>query len=519
LKLVRALAKVGGFTSLSRVLGFLRDLVFARLFGANEATDAFFVAFKLPNLFRRIFAEGAFAVAFVPVLSEYKETRSVSDLKTFVDHVAGVLALATLAVSLVGVVAGPLLIAVFAPGWYFGDRGDAGLAGEMLRLTFPYLFFISLTAFAGAILNTHNRFGVPAFTPVLLNLCLIAAAWWLTPLFEEPVMGLAWGVFIAGAAQLAFNLPFLHQLRLLPKPTPTLRDPGVRKVLRLMGPAVFGASATQIGLLLNTLIASLLVEGSISWLYYSDRLLEFPVGILGAALATVVLPNLSRKYHSSSPEEFSALLDWGVRLAVLLGLPAAVALFVLAGPIISTLFQSPVFDAEDVRMSSLSLMAYAFGLLPFLLVKVFAPGFYARQDTRTPVRIAVIAIIVNVSISLLLFKPLGHVGLALATTAMAVVNAGMLYIKIRDGEIYLPPPGWVALLLKSLLAAVLMGVGLWWLAGPLETWVAAGGWWKVGWLSLLVSGGVLAYFGALFLFGFRKDDFRGHPPAGNLDPG
>jgi putative peptidoglycan lipid II flippase len=509
----RALAKVGGFTTFSRVLGFLRDLVFARLFGASEATDAFFVAFKLPNLFRRIFAEGAFAVAFVPVLSEYKETREFSDLRSFVNHVAGVLGLATLGISLLGVIAGPLLIAIFAPGWYFGETGNAALAGEMLRLTFPYLFFISLTAFAGAILNTHNRFGVPAFTPVLLNLSLIGAAYWLAPLFEQPVMGLAWGVFIAGAAQLAFNLPFLHQLRLLPKPELSLKDPGVRKVLRLMGPAVFGASATQIGLLLNTLIASLLIEGSISWLYYSDRLLEFPVGILGAALATVVLPNLSRTYQASSREEFSALIDWGVRWVVLIGLPSAVALFVLAVPLISTLFQSQVFDARDVDMSSRSLMAYAFGLLPFLLVKVFAPGFYARQDTRTPVRIAVIAIIVNVTISLLLFKPLGHVGLALATTAMAGVNAGLLFLHIRRGEIYMPSPGWRILLLKTLIASAMMGAALFWFAGPAETWVTAGGWWKTGMLSLLVAGGGGVYFGTLFLLGMRVSDLRGRPPA------
>ncbi|MGD8557158.1 MAG: murein biosynthesis integral membrane protein MurJ [Chromatiales bacterium] len=510
--LVRSLAKVGGFTTLSRVLGFLRDLVFARLFGASEATDAFFVAFKLPNLFRRIFAEGAFAVAFVPVLSEYRETRAFSDLRSFINHIAGVLGLATLGISLLGVFAGPLLIAIFAPGWYFGDTGDAELAGEMLRLTFPYLFFISLTAFAGAILNTHDRFGVPAFTPVLLNLCLIGAAYWLAPLFEQPVMGLAWGVFIAGVAQLAFNLPFLHQLRLLPKPVPSLKDPGVRKVLRLMGPAVFGASATQIGLLLNTLIASLLIEGSISWLYYSDRLLEFPVGILGAAIATVVLPNLSRTYQSASAEEFSALLDWGVRWAVLIGLPAAVALFVLAVPLISTLFQSEVFDAHDVDMSSRSLMAYAFGLLPFLLVKVFAPGFYARQDTKTPVRIAVIAILVNVAISLLLFKPLGHVGLALATTAMAVVNAGLLFTQIRKVGVYMPPAGWRSVLFKTLLASAVMGAALFWFAGSAESWVTAGGWWKVGMLSLLVAGGGSVYFGTLFLLGMRVSDLRGRPP-------
>ncbi|OOZ77821.1 murein biosynthesis integral membrane protein MurJ [Solemya velum gill symbiont] len=508
-RLVSALTKVGGNTGLSRILGFIRDLVFARLFGADAHTDAFFVAFKIPNLFRRLFAEGAFAAAFVPVLSEYKETRSFDDLKSFIDHVAGTLGLFLLLISLLGVLGAPLLIAVVAPGWYFGETGEAQLAGDMLRLTFPYLLFISLTAFAGGILNTHGQFGIPAFTPVLLNLCLIAAAYFLTPFFDPPIMGLAWGVLIAGIAQFAFQLPFLHRLRLLPKFKPSKKEEGVLKVLRLMGPAVFGASATQIGLLLNTLIASLLVEGSISWLYYSDRLMEFPVGILGAALATVILPSLSRTHNSSTPAEFSRLLDWGLRWSILLGLPAAVGLFVMAGPLISTLFQSTVFDSHDVMMSRLSLMAYGFGLLPFLLVKVFAPGFYARQDTKTPVRFAIIAILVNVSVSLILFSPMGHVGLALATTISATVNASLLYLRLRSLDIYMPPAGWRMLLFKTVTASFVMGLLLWWQLPMLETWLQAAQGWKVWQLLLWIVTGVLVYFGVLLALGVRKGDFSG----------
>lgn len=511
--LVRALAKVGGNTSLSRILGFVRDLVIARLFGANAATDAFVVAFKIPNLLRRLFAEGAFAAAFVPVLSEYKTTRSFSDLKTFVDHVAGTLGLALLIISLLGVLGAPVLIMIFAPGWYFGDTGNAPLAVEMLRLTFPYLLFISLTAFAGGILNTHGQFGVPAFTPVLLNLSLIAAALWLAPLLDEPIMALAWGVLIAGVAQFAFQLPFLYRLKLLPRFTVAPRDSGVRKVLKLMGPAVFGASATQIGLLLNTLIASLLIEGSMSWLYYSDRLMEFPVGILGAALATVILPHLSKTHFGSTPAEFSRLLDWGTRWSLFFGVPAAIGLFLLAGPLISTLFQSAVFTPRDVAMASYSLMAYSFGLLPFLLIKVYAPGFYARQNTRTPVRFAIIAIVVNVLVSVLLFKPFGHVGLATATTLSATVNAVLLFVWLRREQAYQPPAGWWPMLFKMVCAGALMGLVLFWFVPELAVWTTAGQWWKTGQLLLWVSLGALVYLATLVLLGIRPGHLRGQTPS------
>ncbi|MEN8213394.1 MAG: murein biosynthesis integral membrane protein MurJ [Pseudomonadota bacterium] len=506
---MHALAKVGGNTTLSRILGFVRDLVFARLFGANEMTDAFFVAFKIPNFLRRLFAEGAFSVAFVPVLSEYKTTRSFEDLKTFVDHVASTLGLILLIVSVIGVLGAPLLIALFAPGWYFGDSGNAELAAEMLRLTFPYLLFISLTAFAGGILNTHNQFGIPAFTPVLLNLVLIACAYWLSPLVDPPIMSLAWGVLFAGIAQFAFQLPFLARLKLLPKfTTPTFRDEGISRVLRLMAPAIFGVSVTQLNLLLDTLIASFLQKGSISWLYYSDRLMEFPVGILGVALGTVILPNLSKKHAESSPREFSAMLDWAMRWAVLLGIPAAVGLLVLAGPLIATLFQSDVFDAQDVRMARWSLMAYSCGLIPFMMIKVLAPGFYAQQDTKTPVKIAIVAMVVNMVMNIILMQFLQHAGLALATSIAATVNATLLFRILRKREIYQPPRGWLLLLLRAGIAAAVMGGMLLWLAGPLQQWLDAGWQWKVGHIALWVTAGAALYFATLAVVGIRVRDFR-----------
>jgi len=509
-RLMHALAKVGGNTTLSRIFGFVRDLVFARLFGANEMTDAFFVAFKIPNFLRRLFAEGAFSVAFVPVLSEYKATRSFEDLKTFVDHIASTLGLVLLIVSVIGVLAAPLLIALFAPGWYFGNGGDADLAADMLRLTFPYLLFISLTAFAGGILNTHNQFGIPAFTPVLLNLVLIGCAYWLSPFVDPPIMSLAWGVLIAGIAQFTFQLPFLYRLKLLPKFTkPTFRDEGITRVLKLMAPAIFGVSVTQLNLLLDTLIASFLQKGSISWLYYADRLMEFPVGILGVALGTVILPNLSRKHAESSSQEFSAMLDWALRWAVLLGIPSAVGLLVLAGPLIATLFQSDVFDAHDVQMARLSLMAYSCGLVPFMVIKVLAPGFYAQQDTKTPVKIAIVAMVVNMVMNLILMQFLQHAGLALATSIAAAVNATLLFRILRKREIYQPPSGWLLLLLRAGIAAGVMGGALYWLAGPLQQWLVSDWVWQAGHLAAWVIAGAVTYFVVLAVVGVRVRDFRG----------
>jgi putative peptidoglycan lipid II flippase len=498
----RSLFTVGAFTFLSRILGFARDLVLAHAFGAGAATDAFFVAFKIPNFFRRLFAEGAFATAFVPVLSEYKEKRAFEDLKRFVDHIAGALGGVLLAITIIGVLFAPFIIMIFAPG-FIGDDEKQLLASDMLRLTFPYLLFISLTAFCGAILNTYGKFGPPAFSPVLLNVCLITAALWLAPQMERPVVALAWGVFIAGVVQLLFQLPFLAHLRLIPRFSIDRKDEGVKRVMWLMVPALFGVSVTQLNLLLDTLLASFLETGSISWLYYSDRLMEFPLGVLGVALGTVILPNLSAKHASESKEGFSKTLDWALRWVLFLGLPSAVGLFVLAGPIIATLFQSDLFLPRDVEMATRSLMAYSIGLLAFIAIKVLAPGYFARQDTKTPVKIAIKAMSVNMVLNLILIFPLAHAGLALATTLSSSLNAWLLYRGLRQEGIYQPAPGWWKLILRALLACTAMAACLWWLAGDLSAWTSMARIDKILNLLGLILGGGLVYLGLLFAMGFR----------------
>lgn len=493
---------------LSRILGFVRDLVFAHWFGASAATDAFFVAFKIPNFLRRLFAEGSFSVAFVPILTEYRTKRNKLELQTFTDHMAGSLGLVVLLVSLVGVVAAPILVMIFAPGFWNESEGKYELTVEMLTLTFPYLFFITLTAFAGSILNTYNRFWVPAFTPVLLNLSLIGCAIWLSPMMERPIVALAWGVLIAGIVQFMFQLPFLWRVKLFPRPRVGFKDPGVVRVMRLMVPALFGVSVSQINLLLDTLIASFLVSGSISWLYYSDRLMEFPVGVLGVALGTVILPTLSRRHAENSPQAFSHTLDWALRLNILFGLPAAVGLFLLAGPMLATLFFSDAFDHHDVEMATKSLMAYAPGLMAIMLIKVLAPGFYGRQDTKTPVRIGVIAMSVNMVLNILLVFPLAHAGLALATTISSGLNAYLLFRALIKGRIYSPAAGWAALLLRVLLATLAMGIFIWWGAGDISEWLAGSGTSRVWWLAGLIASAIMVYFLTLFLLGARPGHFR-----------
>lgn len=505
----RSLAKVGSNTLLSRILGFVRDLVVAHMFGANAGTDAFFVAFKIPNFLRRLFAEGAFAVAFVPVLTEYKERRSFEELKHFVDHVAGTLGAVLLAVTIAGVLGAPILAMLFAPG-FIGSEGKLDLAVDMLRLTFPYLLFISLTAFAGGILNAHSRFGIPAFTPVLLNVSLISCAIWLSPQMDRPIMALAWGVLAAGIVQLLFQIPFLHQIRLLPRFVFAPKEEGVRRIGKLMLPALFGVSVTQLNLLLDTLIASFLVSGSISWLYYSDRLMEFPLGILGVGLATVILPNLSKKHANESAEGFSRVIDWALRWGLLLGLPSAVGLFMLSGPMIATLFQSELFDATDVAMSRQSLMAYSLGLISFIMIKVLAPGFYSRQDTKTPVRIAVIAMFANMVMNIILVFPLAHAGLALATSLSATLNAFLLYRGLRAEGVYQPESGWPLLVFRGCAAVLVMGAVLYWGVGDLQSWI--GGpvsdrvWRLLQWIVL----GSISYFAVLALLGIRLRHFKSH---------
>ncbi len=504
LSLFRSLSTVGLFTLSSRILGFVRDLVLAQIFGANAMTDAFFVAFKIPNFLRRLFAEGAFATAFVPVLTEYKERGDLRELRGFIDHVAGTLGLVLLVISALGVLAAPVVVSLFAFGWVMGEQEEKlGLAAEMLRLTFPYLFFISLTAFAGGIMNAWNRFAVPAFTPVLLNLSLIGCALWLSPQLDQPVVALAWGVLIAGVTQFVFQLPFLRRMDLLPRPRPAFSDPGVRKILRLMVPALFAVSVTQINLLLDTVLASTLQTGSISWLYYSDRLMEFPVGLLGVALGTVLLPRLSRERAAESPEAFRHTLDWGLRIAIVFGLPAAVGLATLAGPVIGTLFLSEAFTQDDVIMAQRSLMAYSAGLLGFILIKVLAPAYYARQDTRTPVRIGVIAMVANMVLNLALIFPLQHAGLALATSLAAYLNALLLWRGLYRAGIYRPAPGWATLIARVAAACVGMALVVHFGAGSLDAWFGMGRLERIASLVGWILAGLVSYFGVLFLLGMR----------------
>jgi len=444
---------------ISRILGFIRDMLFARIFGIDSGTDAFFVAFKIPNFLRRLFAEGAFSQAFVPVLSDYKEQGSQQALKLFIDRTAGTLAFILFLVTIVGVIAAPVLITLFAPG-FSGEGKQHELAVQMLRITFPYLFFISSVAFAGGILNSHGKFAVPAFTPVFLNICMIAAAVWLSPLMADPIVALAWGVFAAGIVQLVFQFPALYKLGLLPKLTWGLKDPGVKRILKLMLPAIFGVSITQINLLLDTLIASFLAAGSVSWLYYSDRLVEFPLGIFGIALATVILPSLSKSHAADNPVEFSKSLDWALRLVLLIGFPSSIGLLILAEPMLSTLFQYEAFGADDVVFAGKSLMAYSIGLLGFILVKVLVPGFSSRKDMKTPVRFGIYAMIANMGMNIALVFPFAHAGLALATSLGAFFNATLLLTKLLKDKIYKPGKNWANLLVKIIFANEMMALFL-----------------------------------------------------------
>ena len=494
---------------LSRVLGLVRDVVVAGYFGASGASDAFFVAFKIPNFLRRLFAEGAFAQAFVPVLSEYRTQRDLTAVQVLVNRTAGSLGSVLLLVTLLGSAGSPVLAMIFAPGFYMSGSESFPLAAEMLRITFPYLMLISLTAFAGSILNSYERFAVPAFTPVLLNICLIGSAVFLSPLFEQPIMALAWGVFMAGAVQLAFQLPFLARLRLLPKPQMGWKDEGVRRILKLMLPALFGVSVAQINLLLDTVLASFLQQGSVSWLYYSDRLAELPLGVFGIAIATVILPSLSRKHAESSPEKFSQMLDWALRMVMLIGVPAAVALIVLAEPLLTTLFHYGEMTDRDVEMASMSLRAYGLGLLAFMLIKVLAPGYFSRQDTKTPVKIAVIAMVANMVFNLALIFPLAHAGLALATALSAFLNAGLLLRGLLKHGVFHFSPGWAKWLLQLVSANIAMGALLLYFSPEVNEWLNAGLWTRVQWMTLLVAASVTVYGLVLVASGLRPRHLKG----------
>jgi putative peptidoglycan lipid II flippase len=505
-------------TMLSRVLGLLRDVVIAAFIGASANADAFFVAFKIPNFLRRLFAEGAFSQAFVPVLADYKEQGSVVAVKALVDRVAGVLGGSLLLITALAVLAAPLVAAVFAPG-FVSQPLKYQLTSEMIRITFPYLLLISMTGFCGAILNSYGRFAVPAFTPVFLNLSLIFAATVAAPWFDEPVFALAWGVLLAGVIQLLFQLPFLYRLDLVPRPIWDTRDEGVRRILKLMVPALFGVSVSQINLLLDTVLASFLPTGSVSWLYYSDRLTELPLGVFGIAIATVILPNLSAHRAADREGRFSSILDWAVRSVLLIGVPAAVALILLAEPILITLFQYGALTAEDVAMAALSLRAYSLGLVAFMLVKVLAPGYYARKDTATPVKIGIVAMAANMLLNLLFVLPLmyywniGHLGLALATSVAAWLNAGLLLRGLLRVDVFRFQPGWGRYTLRLLLATGAMAGMVLLLAPEVSAWLAWDWRDRTREIVLVCAAGIAVYLIVHLLLGTRLRHLRAPPPA------
>lgn len=501
-RLLKSTLLVSGMTTISRVFGLIRDVVIATFFGPGVGVDAFIVAFRIPNFLRRLFAEGGFSQAFVPILSEYKEQRSHEEVKALVDQTTATLSLILFAVTIIGVLAAPILVYVFAPG-FADEPAKQLLAGDMLRITFPYILFISLTAMAGGILNTYQHFAIPAFTPVLLNVSLISCAIWLSPHLGEPIVALAWGILIAGITQLFFQFPFLMRLRLFPVPRFNRDKEGVNRILKLMLPTLFAVSITQINLLVDTLIASFLTTGSISWLYFSDRLVEFPMGVFGIALATVILPSLSQQHAKGSEEGYSATMDWALRMVFLIAIPAALGLALLAEAMLTTLFQYNEFSELDVRMSAKSLMAYSVGLPAFIFIKVLASGFFSRQDTVTPVKIGVVAMLSNIALNLILVGPLAHAGLALATSLSAFINAGLLYYFLYKRGNYKPSSGWFVYLLRLTLAVAAMVAVLAYWAPDISVWLD----WNIyqRGLNLLVwvVGGGICYFIALLMFGIR----------------
>ncbi len=506
-------AVVSVMTMLSRLLGLARDVCFALFIGAGGGADAFFVAFKIPNFLRRLFAEGAFAQAFVPVLSEYQTQHGHSAVKALVDRVAGVLGGTLLLLTGTCILAAPLITTVFAPG-FMADETKFALTTDLVRITFPYLLLISLTGFAGSILNSYGRFAVPAITPVLLNLTLICTAVLFAPGLDQPAYALAWGVLVAGLAQFFFQLPFLYRMELLPFPKWDTKDPGVRNILTLMVPALFGVSVSQINLLLDTVLASLLPTGSVSWLYYSDRLTELPLGVFGVAIATVILPSLSRISAAKNDTDFAHTLDWAVRCVLFIALPATAALLVLAEPILTALFQYGALTQQDVVMSAYSLRAYTIGLVFFMLIKVLAPGYYARKDTRTPVKIGIKAMLANMVLNLLFVAPLyyyfelGHVGLALATAVSAGLNVWWLWRGLLADDVYRWSTLFVATLLRCVLASVAMALALLGLLQWLGDLAALSWWLRIAYVLFMCGIGSGVYLLVLVIAGTKLAHFK-----------
>jgi len=515
MRLLRSTMTFSALTLLSRIAGYARDLAQSAVFGASAATDAFVIAYRIPNFLRRIFAEGSFQTAFVPVFTEYRQRGDAKALKDLLDHVAGMLFAAVLAVTALGVLAAPLIAAVFAPGT-LDDPAQFALLTDMLRLTFPYLFFISLTALAASVLNSFGRFAIPALTPVLHNLAMIAAMFALAPLLDIPVMALAWGVLLAGLVQMLVQWAALARLGVVPRLRFARNHPGVRRVFRLMLPTIFGASVAQVNLLIGTVFASVLASGSQTWLYLTDRLMEFPQGLVGAALATVILPALSRCYADADHERYSHTLDWGLRTVLLVALPATVGLVVLAEPLNATLYQYGQFTSVDTQMAALSLMALALGLPGFMLAKVLAPAFFARQDTRTPVRAAVIAVLVNLLLCAAIVAPMwyfkivgAHAGIALASAVAGCVNAWLLWRYLKRQGLVRWMPGWGPYLARIALGCVVMGALLLLASREVGDFAALPVTARFAHLLAVVGGGAAVYGLVLLATGWRPRALRG----------
>lgn len=524
-KLIKSGMIVSVMTLVSRVLGLIRDIVIANVMGSGVMADVFLFANKIPNFLRRLFAEGAFAQAFVPVLSEYQvkdeqlseaqqSDNNHDQTRQLIAQVSGTLGVIVTLVTLFGMVASPLFVMLFGFGWFVDWFNDAPggekftLASNLLNITFPYLWFISFTALSGAILNTMGRFSVAAFTPVLLNVAIIFMAIFGAPYTQSPAHALAWGVFLGGLIQFLFQLPFLFKAGMLVKPTWAWHSAGVSKIRKLIIPALFGVSVTQINLLLDTLIASFLITGSISWLYYADRLLEFPLGLFGIGIATVVLPSLSKLHSKNNPQEFSATLDWGLRVVSFFGWPALAGLMVLAQPIIMVLFMRGEFSQQDVLQVSFALFAYLSGLLSFMFIKILAPGYYARQDTKTPVKIGIKAMVANMLFNLMLAPFFGYVGLAMATTLSATLNAWMLYRGLKEQNVFELSIKTIKFIAKLIISAIVMALVVYQLSSDFNTWLSMSFFEQVQQLTLCIVVGVFSYLLVVIVLGVRLSDFQ-----------
>lgn len=489
-------------TFVSRIVGFARDMLVANLFGANFEADAFVLANKIPNFMRRLFSDGAFSQAFVPVLSEYRKLRGEGEVQQFLNHISGVLAFVLLIVITVGIIASPFVVMLFAPGFSHDDpRFD--LTSIMLKITFPYLLFVSLAALGAAVLNCYDKFGVPAFTPVLLNFAVVGSALWICPHLDKPIVGLAIGVFIGGLLQLFFQIPFLLRIRRLPMPLPSLKDPGVRRVLKLMTPALFGVSVGQINLMIDQWFASFLAVGSLSWLYFSDRVVQLPLGVFAVAIATVILPRLSRSHAGQEHDKYERTMDWGLRLILLIALPSTLGLILLSGPIVVTLFEHGAFDEHAAQMTLQSLIAFAVGLTGAMCVKVLASGFYAKQNIKLPVKIGIFCMIANTAFAFCLVWNLKHAGLALATSFSSILNASLLFYFLRKKENFQLQPGWIRFCMQMAVGLFAMVI-LWFVLTPhFATWVSHSLTWRASYLALNIFVVLAAYIGGIYLAGYR----------------